>query len=41
MFPLLTKSYLPREINEISATVALGHCFLAEIPGSFIPLTSS
>ena len=41
MFPLLIKSFLPRGSNEISATVALGHCFLAEIPGSSIPLTSS
>ena len=41
MFLLLIESFLSRGSNEISMTVALGHCFLAEIPDSFIPLTSS
>ena len=41
MFSLLIESFLPRGSNEISTTVALGHCFLAEIPDSTIPLTRS
>ena len=39
MFPLLIES-LSRGVNGISTTVALSHCFLAEIPNSTIPLTS-
>ena len=42
MFLLLIESFLSRGSNEISMTVALGPIsFLAEIPDSFIPLTSS
>ena len=40
MFPLLIESFLSRGSIEISMMVALGHCFLAEIPDSVIPLTS-
>ena len=40
MFPLLIESFLSRGSIEISMMVALGHCFLAEIPDSIIPLTS-
>ena len=36
MFPLLIESFLTRGSNEISSTVALGRCFLAEIPDSII-----
>ena len=41
MFPLLIESFLPQGSNEISRTVALGHCFLAEITDSIIPLAIS
>ena len=41
MFRLLIKSFLLQGSNGISTTVALGHCFLAEISDSIIPLTSS
>ena len=41
MFPLLVESLLLQRSNEISMTVALGHCYLAEIPDSIIPLRSS
>ena len=34
MLPLLIASFLPRGNNGISTMVALGHCFLAEIPES-------
>ena len=40
MFPLLIESLWSRGSIEISMMVALGHCFLAEIPDSIIPLTS-
>ena len=41
MCSLLFRSFLPRGSNEISTTVALGHCFLTEIPDSITPLGSS
>ena len=41
MFLFLTESFLLQRSNGISMTVALRHCFLAEIPDSMIPLTSS
>ena len=36
MFPLLIDSFLTQGSNEISTTVAVGRCFLAEIPDSMI-----
>ena len=41
MFLFLIESFLPRGSNGISTTVALWHCFLAEIPDSIISLASS
>ena len=40
MFSFLIESFLLRGSNGLSMMVALGHCFLAEIPDSTIPLTS-
>ena len=34
MFPLLIESFFSRRSNEISMEIALGHCFLPEIPDS-------
>ena len=37
MFSFLIESFLLRGSNGLSMMVALGHCFLAEIPDSTIP----
>ena len=41
MFLFLAESFLLQGSNGINMTAALRHCFLAEIPDSMIPLTSS
>ena len=41
MFLFLAEPFLLQGSNGINMTAALRHCFLAEIPDSMIPLTSS